>query len=63
MSIIFIKHFYLKGLVNPHYSTLSQMMFTLIALMCLNDVDLNVLNKEGKSVLEVIEAEQRVIDA
>ena len=42
---------------------MSQMMFTLIALMYVDDTDLNVLNTEGKSTSKVIEAGQRMIDA
>ena len=38
-------------------------MFTLIALTCFHDVDLNVLNADWKYALEVIELDQRVLDA
>ena len=57
MSII-IKYLYLKGLATPKYSPILQMMFTLIALMCVDDTDLNVLNTEGKSTSEVIKTGQ-----
>ena len=38
-------------------------MCTIIELMCVNDIDLNVLNIEGKYALEVIELDQRILDA
>ena len=62
MSIILIKYIYLKGLSTPQYSPMSQMMFALIALTCVDDTDLNVFDPEGKSTLEAIEAGQRMID-
>ena len=61
MSIILIRYLYLKGLETPNYSPMSQMMFDLIAPMCVDDADLNVLNIEGKSSLEVIEAGQTMV--
>ena len=63
MSIILIKYLYLKCLYAPQYSPMSQMIFIMIALMCVDDTHLNVLNAEGKSKLEVIEAGQRTLDA
>ena len=39
------------------------MMFTLIVLMCVDDIDLNALDTEGKLTSEVSEAGQRMIDA
>ena len=62
MSIILIRHLYLKGLASPHYSPISQMMFSLIVLINVDDTDLNVLNLEGKSSIESIEIGQIIID-
>ena len=63
MSIILIKYLCLKGLSTPQYSPMPQIMFTLIVFMCVDDTGLNVLNTEGKSTSEVIEAGQRMLDA
>ena len=61
--LFWLKCLYLKGLATPQYSLMSQMMFSLIALMCVDDIDLNLLNTERKSTSEVIDAGQRMIDA
>ena len=62
MFIILIRHLYLKVLSTPHFYPESQMMFTLIAIIHVDYADLNVLIIEEKSVLEVIEIGQRLID-
>ena len=62
MSIVFIRCLYLKGLASPHYSLIYQIMFTLIALMHVGYADLNVLNLERKSKIEVIQLGQRIVD-
>ena len=62
MSIILIKNLYLTGLATPQYSPMSQMMFTLIALMNVDDKDMKALDTEGKSTSEVIETGKRMID-
>ena len=45
-SISLIRRLYLKGLATPHYSPMSQMMFTLLELICVDDAYLNVINIE-----------------
>ena len=63
MSIILVRFVYLKGLAIPHFSLISQMMFTLIALLHVDDSHFNVLNIEVKSLLEVMQIGKILIDA
>ena len=41
---------------------MSKLLFTLIALLYIDDIDLNVLNLEGKPTIEVIELRQKLLD-
>ena len=59
ISIILVRCLYLKGLATPQHSPMSNVMITLIELMCVDYTDLIVLNIEGKSTLEVIELGQK----
>ena len=59
----FVRCLYLKGLATPQCSPTHNLMFTLIELTCVDVTDLNVLNVEGKSTLEVIDLGQKMIDA
>ena len=48
VSIILVRYIYLKGLATTQYSHMSHMVFTLIALINVDDTDLNVLRIEEK---------------
>ena len=61
--IILVRHFYLKGLSTTQFSPTSNLVFTRIVLKCVDEMDLNVLNIEGKHTLEVIDLDQRMLDA
>ena len=63
MSIILVRHVCLKGLATPQYSPMSNLMLTLIALMHVDETDLNILCVEGESASEVIDLCQRMLDA
>ena len=63
VSIILVRCLYFKGLATPQHSPTKKLMFTLISLICVDDTNLNALNLEGKSTLEVIELDQKILDA
>ena len=55
ISIILVRHLYLKGLSIPQCSPTSKLIFNLIALMLVDNIDLKLLKIEGKFTLEVME--------
>ena len=63
ISIILVRHLYLKGLNNPPQSTMSNLIFTFILLTCVNSACLGVLSIEGTSTLQMIELGQKIIDS
>ena len=61
ISVILVMYIYLKSLANPQYSHESSFMFTLIVSIHVDDTELNALNIEDKSTLEVIELDQKIL--
>ena len=59
---VLVRCLYLKVLTDPQYSPTSHIVFTLIALVCVDDTNLNVLKIEGKSTLKVIELGKIILD-
>ena len=63
ISILLIRYLYALGLVTQHYTPISGLVFRLAALIYVDDSDLNVLNLNQKSTLEVVEEAQALLNA
>ena len=55
ISIILVRHLYALNLVAEHHTPVSGLLFSLVALVHADDSDLNILNLNQKSTLEVLE--------
>ena len=62
IGILLIRYFYLKGLVSKHFTPISNISFQLAAFLYIDDSDLNILNLNRKSNLEVIKEAQALLN-
>ena len=55
IRILLIRYLYHKGLVSKHLTPISNISFQLVALLYVDDSNLNIMNLNRKSTLEVIQ--------
>ena len=62
ISIILIRYLYILGLVSQHHTPILGYIFSLVALVHIDNLDLNIFNSNRKSTLEVIEEAQVLLN-
>ena len=63
ISIILVRYLYALNLVTEHHTPISGALFSLAALVYVDDSDLNILNLNQKSTVEVLEEAQALLNA
>ena len=62
MSIILVRFLYTKGYNQTIVSPISHINCSLLALLYVDDTDLNLLNLDSKSIHEIIQQTQFMLD-
>ena len=63
ISAMLVRHLCLKGIVSHHFTPISHSMFSLAALLHVDDTDLNALNFSNEPVFEVITESQNLLNS